>query len=190
MEICDLLIRQRPGDLTWELPNGIRVGDVATADILEAMAFAGCRSMTLSIERIRPPGSDGMACSEDLDHAAWVARRAERAGIAVDAYLMIGFPGETEADIRYTLDRARELMLVGVKISVLEPVAGSALASNWPDDGSDRLTTDQLRRLRRQGMLRHHGQWPRLVPLAGLMLRHPSNLGPVMRKAVSVLCRG
>ena len=127
--ICEAILKTKktPG---WELINGVRP-ETLTPDLLSLMAAAGCRRIALSIETANPSHLKSMGRATDLGRVETVARAAQRYGIGVTGYFMVGMPGETRADRLATFNFARRLKL---------DMAHFSVASAWP--GTDWTPTE------------------------------------------------
>jgi magnesium-protoporphyrin IX monomethyl ester (oxidative) cyclase len=93
--------------IRWCMPNGVQVSTLDD-ELLELMRRSGCYEMNLAIES---------GCQDVLDRIIQkplklssvdgVVRKAKSIGIRLNAFFMIGLPGETPAQIRKTLEYAR-----------------------------------------------------------------------------------
>jgi len=99
-------------------------------DLVPAMAAAGCTKIGFGVEGLSPgarrrvkPGNP-----RDLHQINAVFDRCNAAGIFVKAYLIIGFPWETEADLAAYADGISHLRANEVKISYFVPFPG---ARDW-----------------------------------------------------------
>jgi radical SAM superfamily enzyme YgiQ (UPF0313 family) len=112
------------------------------AELVELMARAGCREISLGFES----GSDHMLASLskrfNTDEVRTVARMFADAGIFRRGFLLLGSPGETRESVEESLAFADSLNLdalkvtVGVRIYPETPLASTALAEGMirPDD--------------------------------------------------------
>lgn len=101
--------------------------DIVDRQILKEMRQAGCVSIDYGIES----GSDRMLkkIGKDTtrDQIADAIRDTADAGIIPNAFLMIGFPDETEEDIRSTIEFARTTKAWLLCLSVFTPYPGTPL---------------------------------------------------------------
>lgn len=111
----------------WNTPNGIAVWTLDD-EMLGLMKESGCYELTLAIESgdqevlshlIRKPLK--------LEKVEEVNRLARRHGIFRVAYFIIGFPGETRAQIENTVRFSRKLQLDWCGIFIYNPLPGSEL---------------------------------------------------------------
>ncbi|MBN2430196.1 MAG: B12-binding domain-containing radical SAM protein [Acidobacteria bacterium] len=120
---CEELLR-RGHDLSWCCPNGVRL-DTLDRELLTMMKRAGCYSLSLGIEagtdHILQQIRKGLTTEQITRQVALIAA----AGIKTTGFFMIGFPGETRADIRATLRFARHLPLDRAQFSTFLPLPGT-----------------------------------------------------------------
>ena len=109
--------------------------DAITSELVELMRKAGCVRIRIGAES----GSDRILRSvhkgvttEQIRNAAKIVKDA---GIDLTLYLMIGFPSETHAEMRQTLDFAREIDPTYCSLSILAPYPGSRIYANIMNDG-------------------------------------------------------
>ncbi len=126
LAICAALERARLG-LSWSCPNGLRP-ETLDAEVLGAMARAGCARIALGVETPDPAqlARLGRHTPDDARRAAAAARAA---GIEVTAYFMMGLPGDGPAAPLGLLREAAALRCSGAHFSLFEPLPGSA----WED---------------------------------------------------------
>jgi tRNA-2-methylthio-N6-dimethylallyladenosine synthase len=81
------------------------------------------------------------------DYVALIERiRAAAPDIALSTDIIVGFPGETDAQFRDTLSLVEEVRFSTVYVAAYSPRAGT-LSSRWPDDVSKEEKKDRLQRL-------------------------------------------
>lgn len=100
-KLCGLL-KQEALNLTWISYAAIRKN--MTQELLDDMKQAGCNSLCYGIES----GSDKILAKMNKHYssadAQAVIRKTFKAGIQVSLNIIVGFPGETEADFKQTID--------------------------------------------------------------------------------------
>lgn len=101
--------------------------DTITDQLAEAMAASGCARVKMGVES----GSDRILKSvnkgETTEDMRTAVRRLQRHGVPVTCYLMAGFSGETDDDLRQTIAFARELQADYYSISMVAPYYGTRL---------------------------------------------------------------
>jgi magnesium-protoporphyrin IX monomethyl ester (oxidative) cyclase len=145
-QICDE-IKRRKLDITWQTPNGIRAS-VTDRETLAKMKEAGCKHITVAPES----GSNRvlneiMKKHQTLDQVTNVVVAAHDLGIKTAAFLLIGLPGETEEDIRKTIDYSDKLARLGldeISYSIFIPLPGSELYDKLKKEGKLNDSFDDL----------------------------------------------
>jgi anaerobic magnesium-protoporphyrin IX monomethyl ester cyclase len=123
-DFCRLLIDRRTG-IHWTCPNGVRL-DTLDAELLRMMERAGCYAFAVGIESGSPRMLEVMgrrmtrATIEERIHLISSATR-----ITMTGFMMIGFPGETEDDIRQSIDFALKLPIHRLGCSNYLPLPGT-----------------------------------------------------------------
>ena len=96
-------------------------------EICELMAEAGCERVKIGFES----GSDKILKQvqklETREEMLEGANMLKRAGVPFSAYFMTGFPGETDDDVRQTIDFAKQIEADYYSLSVLAPYYGTEL---------------------------------------------------------------
>ncbi len=100
--LCDGILREKL-DLEWQCETAVKVLD---RPLLEKMAAAGCRHVSLGVESGNAEIQKKHCGAKLLDHeqAIGVFRDCRDVGIETRAFCMIGFPEETPAMVEETLD--------------------------------------------------------------------------------------
>lgn len=125
-------LRARKLRVTWKLVSGTKIETLQPAT-LDAMAAAGCTYVSFSPESGSPAVLAAMRKPFNHAHALALTRHMRRRGIFSQACFVIGFPGETDADLRATARYIRALVRAGVDeiaIFIMAPVPGSGV---FPD---------------------------------------------------------
>jgi radical SAM superfamily enzyme YgiQ (UPF0313 family) len=104
--------------------NGIRA-DAVDAEVLEKMKKAGCYSISFGIESGSPRVIEMMRKNLSLEKAKENVKIAKSMGLLVGANCIIGYPGETVADIEESLDYFMNLDLDSMAVVNLIPFPGT-----------------------------------------------------------------
>lgn len=114
-------------DMKWICETRV---DCLDKELVPLMKKAGCIRIKIGVEsgsdRILKDTNKGIT-TEQIKRAVCFIREA---GIPFTAHLMIGFPGETNDDVRQTIDFARGLHADYYSLSVLAPYYGTKV---WKD---------------------------------------------------------
>lgn len=111
--------------------------------VLEALAAAGCTGVHVGVEAGSPRVQKLMNKNLDLDRLANSLALAQRLGLETRGYFMLGFPGETLAEMEQTIRFAAELPLDWASFTVTTPAPGSDIYRDALDSGL--ITTDYWR---------------------------------------------
>ena len=134
LALFDAMVRARL-PLTWDCTNGV-IAASCTDEVIDAAAASGCIGLSVGMEtgnrdmlrRIRKPGT-----VENFLAAAEAIRRHPE--IYTRVFLIIGFPGETFAQISDTVTVARTMGLDWYQIQVLQPLPNTPIFDRMVEDG-------------------------------------------------------
>lgn len=126
INFCQEKIRRVGTTVPW----GANVHASALSEaLLKLMSMAGCREIWVGVEsgspRILKEMGKGITVKQ-IENVFWWAHQA---GIRTRAYFMVGFPSETRADFKMTLDLAEKLDANVYGCTILCPYPGTALYS-------------------------------------------------------------
>jgi radical SAM superfamily enzyme YgiQ (UPF0313 family) len=122
-EICDLLRRVRP-QLRWKCTTR---ADCLDPDLVANMHASGCRDVSIGVESGSPRILEHIQKGETKEEIANGCRMLRDAGIAFVAFVMIGFPTETEEEAWETLHFAESLGADSLCGSIVTPYPGTEL---------------------------------------------------------------
>ena len=125
--ICQEILDRRL-EVTWCLPSAVKAEPI-DPQTLHVMREAGCRYIAFSPESGSPRVLELMRKPVDLEHVKRMVEAAHKEGMKTQACFVLGFPGETEADLELTRRYANKLTRRGVdEISffIMSPVPGAA----------------------------------------------------------------
>ena len=121
--VCQGII-DRQLDISWDCNS---FDNLSTLDdeLLQLMRKAGCVSINISVEtasdkirrRVRKIGS--------INEIREAISRIKKAGIGIRGFFMIGFPGETKADMLETINFASSLPAEHVQFEIVSPHPGT-----------------------------------------------------------------
>jgi radical SAM superfamily enzyme YgiQ (UPF0313 family) len=137
-ELCEEIVR-RGLKVTWKIAAGTKVETMRDEATIDLMAKAGCRYISISPETGSPRLLKLMRKPFNLEHAVRIVKRMNKVGIRSQACFVLGYPGETEDDLRMTRELVRELTRVGVDeiaLFVITPVPGSTIHEQFSGYGS------------------------------------------------------
>lgn len=101
--------------------------DTITPALARAMQGGGCARVKMGIESGSPRILQSIGKGETVAEMRAAVRLLQAHGVPVTCYLMAGFPGETDDDLRQTIAFARELAADYYSISMVAPYFGTRL---------------------------------------------------------------
>lgn len=163
LDLCQRLIQEQV-NISWCCLSKVNTFD---EQVLKAMKRAGCHTIQLGLESGNNQILSEMGKGFTTQDVRRAVRQCSKAGIRTDAIFMIGYPGETEADIRNTVDLALGLPLHLATFVIVTPnygvrmidevlAKGRNIDLNKPYDDADNvlsvsvLSADRLKYLRAQ----------------------------------------
>jgi radical SAM superfamily enzyme YgiQ (UPF0313 family) len=182
-----------------QFPNGVR-GDRFDEELVIAMARAGAHFMAIAIETTSDKFQNLIRKHLKVERAMQTVRWGREQGIEVSGFFMIGFPGESPAEVRQTIDFALNAPLDSIFISIVTPFKGTVMRTDmqngrfgdmngealaeldqlFPTVHSEELTPEALRKIQRNAYWRFYTKPRSLLSLAKrLTNRH--NLHKVFR---------
>lgn len=115
-------------DISWTMPNGVRL-DSLDETTLKIMKKAGCYMLVVGIES----GSERILklmkkalCVKVIEEKIDLAHRL---GFFVHGFFILGFPGETVADMEATRQLALRTKLSGANFHIFQPLPGTEVAN-------------------------------------------------------------
>ncbi len=114
-------------DVTWNTPNGIHIVTL-DEDMLDLMKRCGCYELTLAVESGDPDVLKRIIRKPTkLEQVEESAKLIRQKGIGSYGFFIIGFPGETKAQIANTLNFARKIDLDRISVFVANPLPGTEM---------------------------------------------------------------
>lgn len=185
--------------LAWRAPNGIRL-DTLDRDLIELMERSGCRELYLGVESGSPKVLDDMQRRVTVEtYREKVALLARHSRIRLLGFFMLGYPTETEADARMTVDLACELPIHRAAFFFFTPHPGTQIFDEmrqrgeigddiWdslfydkPTMGSRYIPLRRLQSIQRRAYIRFYSR-PRIVRHLMSLARTPRQFARLARK--------
>ncbi len=123
--------RVAPLGLTWSCLSRANGIDPVTAGMMRA---SGCKRVYLGLESGSQATLDLMQKQMTVEQSVSAVTVYSHAGIEVAAFFIVGYPGESAADIEQTFAFALDLPLAEISFNVPMPLPGSRL---WERLGGD-----------------------------------------------------
>lgn len=109
LRICELIKQRLPG-VALAFPNGLRT-DLLDKEVLFALKQAGMYYFAAAIESGSPEMQKLVGKKLNIEKASAAIDEAGKMGIIVHGFFMMGFPGETEAQLKMTINYAKRSSL-------------------------------------------------------------------------------
>ena len=134
IELFDGMAARNLG-LTWDATNGV-IARSCTDEVVDAMVASGCIALNIGMEsgnpeilrKVRKPGT-----TDTFLTAAEVFKRHPQ--IHTRVFIMIGFPGETLAQIQDTINVCQRMDLDWFSITPLQPLPNTAIYDEMLAEG-------------------------------------------------------
>jgi magnesium-protoporphyrin IX monomethyl ester (oxidative) cyclase len=184
-EICKLLIESKLR-IKWSTPNGIRA-DKVDEELIGLMKRAGCIRLKVAPESGNQEVLDKMIKKNlDLKKVKEVVALCKKHGLPVEAFFMVGFPEETESNIKDTIKYAKELRKRGCEYCyffVATPYFGTEMYKDAVSKGyldESKYHPDALFTTTGKSIMRN----PRLLPKKlEELLKIANKINPVLTKS-------
>ncbi len=136
-QLCDLIIKKNL-NITWSLPNGLRV-DNLNERIVKKMKQSGCYRVFVAPESgVQKVVTQIIKKNLDLKKIEQAVILFKKYKIIVDGFFVLGFPGETKQDIQNTIKYALRLKKLGMNYAgfhIATPLYGTELYQQAKDKG-------------------------------------------------------
>jgi len=139
--ICDLVIASGLR-LGFQFGNGLRL-DRFDEELMQKLALAGTHHIAIAVESASPRIQKVIRKNLKLDRLDEVLGWARKHGIGTMGFFMLGFPGESVAEIRQTIRFARDSRFDEALFSIATPYAGTEMSrmvqssASPPDSGAE-----------------------------------------------------
>jgi radical SAM superfamily enzyme YgiQ (UPF0313 family) len=123
MKLCDEMIKLGHR-IRWKCETRVNLVD---EELLKKMKRAGCYVIAYGIESGVQKNLDFLAKGVKLEDIQKAVKMTKTAKIDVEAYFIIGIPGETKEEAEKTIGFAKELDVDYVQFSILTPLPDTEL---------------------------------------------------------------
>src|SRR5688572_30298722 len=132
--------------------------DIVDYDILKGLQESGCFRIWYGAESGSQKVLDSMRKGTTVEQVREAAKMTHKAGMQAGFFILLGYPDETTADIRLTIDFLKETRPDVVGTSVAFPIKGTEFYNRV----EDRLILDDNWSARNQNKLLFNGKYPPL----------------------------
>ncbi|MCA9393966.1 MAG: B12-binding domain-containing radical SAM protein [Candidatus Omnitrophica bacterium] len=139
---CELVIAKRL-DIAYHFPNGLRT-DRLTEELLVLMKQSGCRYFCVAVESADKAMQKQIKKFNKLDKIRDMINLADRLGIMTNGFFMIGFPGETYAQMLKTCWFVISSRLHIADLFAVTPFEGTELYADL--EKADKLNKNNLQK--------------------------------------------
>lgn len=132
LRICEL-IRQRKLDIEFKISSRT---DTITPEVVRALRQAGCYRIHYGVESATPRLLKYLQKGSSPERVLQAFHTAAEAGIQTYAYMMIGIPTETRAEMFQSVDYVTQVLRADyAQFSILTPYPKTALYQRMLEDG-------------------------------------------------------
>ncbi len=144
VEIMETVAERWPGKLKFSFPNGLRA-DILDPREIDVLCKAGTYSVALAIETVTPRLQTLIEKHLKLERIQSVIAQFERHGVIVSGFFMLGFPTETEDELKATIQFALDSQLTLANFFTVTPQPETPLyALAEQENRSALITVTQL----------------------------------------------
>ena len=128
-ELCNLI--EHLG-ITWCTPNGVKVNYHQKGDrqyeLYKRMADAGCYQITFGCESgVQRVLDDIIHKKLKLEEIQPSVENAQKAGLSVHTFWIVGYPGETREEMEKKIDFAAQVGADSYSLAILSPLPGTPI---------------------------------------------------------------
>ncbi len=135
-EIAEEMLR-RNLDLEWGCETRL---DCLTVELIDLLVRAGMRGVNLGIESVSNDILKGAGKKNpEIAHQEMIIAALQARGVRVNAFYMLGLPGDTVESMEQTIDYACKLNTQGAQFCITTPFPGTPL---YETQKSQLITTD------------------------------------------------
>lgn len=138
-ELCKLIIKENL-KIKWKIVAGTKVESIKNDETIELLSLSGCNYISISPESGSKEIMKSIAKPFDYDHALKSVKKMNKEKIYTQACFIIGYPGETNDDLKKTKKMVFDLTKRGIDeiaVFIITPIPGSNIYDQF--EGYDSL---------------------------------------------------
>jgi len=138
-ELCQLIIKEDL-DIKWKIVAGTKVESIKDEETIELLSKSGCNYISISPESGSKEIMKRIAKPFNYDHALKSVKKMNKEKIFTQACFIIGYPGETNTDLKKTKKMVFDLTRRGIDeiaVFIITPIPGSNIYEDF--EGFDSL---------------------------------------------------
>ena len=125
--MCKLIIKENL-KIKWKIVAGTKVESIKNDETIELLSLSGCNYVSISPESGSKEIMKSIAKPFNYDHALKSVKKMNKEKIYTQACFIIGYPGETNTDLRKTKKMVFDLTKRGIDeiaVFIITPIPGS-----------------------------------------------------------------
>lgn len=134
-QVCEEIIARNLAGLVMVTPNGIRMQSNIAPEFLRLMLRAGWQELTIAPESGSPHTLEIMQKDLDLSVVKPFVELCHAEGIKLKANFIIGYPGETRADIEMTARFIEDNDFDNISLCFFQPLPGTPIFDELVSSG-------------------------------------------------------
>ena len=138
-ELCQLIIKEEL-DIRWKIVAGTKVESIKDDETIELLSKSGCNYISISPESGSKEIMKSIAKPFNYNHALKSVKKMNKEKIFTQACFIIGYPGETNLDLKQTKKMVFDLTRRGIDeiaVFIITPIPGSNIYEDF--EGFDSL---------------------------------------------------
>ena len=137
-ELCKLIIEENL-NIKWKIVAGTKVESIKDTETIELLSKSGCNYISISPESGSKEIMKSIAKPFNYEHALKSVKKMNDEKIFTQACFIVGYPGETDADLKKTKKMVFDLTRRGIDeiaVFIITPIPGSSIFENFQGFGS------------------------------------------------------
>lgn len=132
-KLCHLMIKEKL-DVKWKIVAGTKVESIKDEETIQLLSKSGCNYISISPESGSKEIMKSIAKPFNYEHALIAVKKMNQEKIFTQACFIIGYPGETDDDLKKTKKMVFDLTKKGIDeiaVFIITPIPGSSIYDNF-----------------------------------------------------------